>query len=252
MIRVGLAGFGRAGRAVASVMLRSDDISLEWVLRRSGKLEHRSVAEFLGEDHDYGGTFHSVKHINPEELFNQNPVDVIIDFSAEESIYWYGEEAARKEVAIVSAISHYPPETERFLQELGQKTRVCWSPNITLGINYLMIVSKILQNMVPSLDFEIVEQHFKEKPGTSGTANRIAENLNLEEDSIKSVRAGGIVGRHEIICGFPYQTIRLVHESIGREAFGNGVQFVIQNIMDKPAGFYTFEMLLRPYFEIPM
>jgi 4-hydroxy-tetrahydrodipicolinate reductase len=251
MIKAGLAGFGRAGRAVATLLLRSDEISLEWVLRRSGKLEHRSVAEFLGEDHDYGGAFHSVQHITAEELFEQHPVDVIVDFSAIESLYWYGEEAARKGVTIVSAISHYPPEVQELLQKLSLTTRVCWSPNITLGINYLMIVSKILQNMVPTLDFEIVEQHFKEKPGVSGTANRIADKLGLGDDSIKSVRAGGIVGRHEIICGFPYQTIRLIHESIGREAFGNGALFVIKNIMDKPAGFYTFEMLLRPYFEMP-
>jgi len=70
----------------------------------------------------------------------------------------------------------------------------------------------------------------------------------LEKSDINSVRAGGIVGKHEIIFGFPYQTVRLIHESISREAFGNGVLFVAENLINKPIGLYNFEDLLIPYF----
>jgi len=62
------------------------------------------------------------------------------------------------------------------------------------------------------------------------------------------VRAGGIVGKHEVIFGFPSQTVRLIHESISREAFGNGAIFVAENIMDKEEGLYNFEDILLPYF----
>jgi len=71
----------------------------------------------------------------------------------------------------------------------------------------------------------------------------------LHED-IKSVRAGGIVGRHEIIFGFPYQTVRLIHESITREAFGNGALFAAKCLADKQNGFFTMEDLLMPYFNL--
>ena len=98
------------------------------------------------------------------------------------------------------------------------------------------------------MDIEIIEEHFKGKDGVSGTAVKIAEILNLDKTNINSVRAGGIVGKHEIIFGFPYQTVRLIHESISREAFGNGVVFVANNIIDKKEGLYNFEDLLLPYF----
>jgi len=77
---------------------------------------------------------------------------------------------------------------------------------------------------------------------------KIAEVLDMDKAQINSIRAGGIVGRHEIIFGFPYQTVRLIHESISREAFGNGVLFVAENLKDKQVGFYNFEDLLLPYF----
>jgi 4-hydroxy-tetrahydrodipicolinate reductase len=55
---------------------------------------------------------------------------------------------------------------------------------------------------------------FKQKEGTSSTAIKISEALNVEKENINTVRAGGIVGKHEVIFGFPYQTVRLIHESI--------------------------------------
>ena len=96
----------------------------------------------------------------------------------------------------------------------------------------------------------IIEGHFREKKEVSGTAKIIARTLDLPEEEIKSVRAGGIIGVHEILFGFPYQTVRLRHESITREAFGNGILFAVDNLQGRPAGFYSMEDLLLPYFSL--
>jgi 4-hydroxy-tetrahydrodipicolinate reductase len=47
-MKIGIMGFGKTGRAVASVLLESKETSLQWVIRRSKLLEHRSVSEYLG------------------------------------------------------------------------------------------------------------------------------------------------------------------------------------------------------------
>ena len=65
------------------------------------------------------------------------------------------------------------------------------------------------------------------------TAKRIAESLNISPGRIKKIRAGGIIGTHEILFGFPFQTVRLKHESISREAFGNGALFAALNLQGK-------------------
>lgn len=249
-MKVGIFGFGKAGRSVASVFLRNPDTVLEWVVRRSSKLEHRSVPEFLGIPSSEPGLIYSKDEFTAAELFEKHPVDVVIDFSAEEGIEFYGEEAAKRDIAIVSAISHYSRGKVAMLKRLARRTPVLWSPNITIGINFLMLASKVLKKIAPYTDIEIVEEHFKAKSGVSGTAKRIARSLGVSPGRIKKIRAGGIIGTHEVLFGFPFQVIRLRHESISREAFGNGAMFAAINLSGKKQGFYTMEDLLLPYFAV--
>jgi hypothetical protein len=53
---------------------------------------------------------------------------------------------------------------------------------------------------------------------------------------------------HEILFGFPYQTVRLKHESISREAFGNGAKFALMEVQKREIGFYDMEQLVGGYF----
>lgn len=247
-MKIGLIGFGKAGKAVANVILQNPDFSLEWVLRNSSTMENLSAKEFLGIDSSDRARIFSGQNIDFDDLLENNPVDFIVDFSKEEGIYTYGKAAIEKNVKIISAISHYEEKEKQFLKELSKEGTVFWSPNITLGVNYLLFAASLLKNIAPDVDIEVVEEHFKAKAGISGTAVKIAETLNVDTESINSVRAGGIVGKHEVIFGFPYQTVRLVHESISREAFGNGALFVAKNLNDKENGLYNFEDILKPYF----
>jgi len=247
-MKIGLIGFGKTGKAVANVILQHPDFTLEWVLRKSEKQENLAVRDFIGVDTDDSGLIYSTLHTKLSELLDEHPVDFIIDFSSETGIYFYGEEASKRRVKIISAISHYNKDTIQYLKKLSKTTTVFWSPNITLGVNYLLLASKTLKRIAPWADIEIIEEHFKLKKGVSGTALKIANKLDVKSSEINSIRAGGIVGKHEVIFGFPYQTIRLVHESISREAFGNGVIFVATNLIDKGQGFYKFEDILLPFF----
>ena len=249
-MKIGLFGFGRAGKAVATVLLQNEEVYLSWVIRKSKGLQHRSVSEFLGINKEDQGLIFSKGEWTPEQLFDKHPVDVIIDFSSSNAVLSYGKEAAKRGIAIVTAISVYPAETIEMLKDLARETRVLWSPNITIGINFLMLAAKTLKNIAPYSDIEVIEEHFKNKKEVSGTAIKISESLSLLHADIKSVRVGGIVGRHEIIFGFPYQTVRLIHESIQREAFGNGALFAAKNLFARKTGFYTMENLLMPFFNL--
>ena len=249
-MKIGLIGFGKTGKSVASILLENKKFCLEWVLRQSTVLEHRSVPEFFGIQSDEPGLIYSNSKTSMKELLDKHPVDIIIDFSSNQGIYQYGELAAKRKIKIISAISHYKEKELQLLKKLSHETTVFWSPNITLGVNYLLFAAKFLKKIAPWVDIEVNEEHFKKKEGISGTAIKIAEVLDVEKENINSVRAGGIVGKHEVIFGFPYQTVRLIHESISREAFGSGVVFVAENLKDKQKGLYNFEDILSPYFVV--
>ncbi len=247
-IKVGLVGFGKTGRAVASVLLLDKTIDLVWVVRKSHALENRSVPEFLGVDSDEDGSIHWIGDVDFETLQVNTPVDAIIDFSAETGMDYYGELAAAQGITIISAISALPEARIKELKKYGETTRVLWSPNITLGINFLIIAAKTLQKIAPSADISILEEHFKGKEEVSGTARKIAQALSHDEDEIRTIRAGGIIGVHEVLFGFPFQTVRIKHESIAKEAFGDGAKFALKELTLQPHGFYTMEDLVGKLF----
>ncbi len=247
-IKVGLVGFGKTGRAVASILLMDKTIDLVWVVRKTQALENRSVPEFLGVDSDEDGSIHWIGDVDFETLQASTPVDAIIDFSSETGMDYYGEVAAEQGITIISAISALPEARIKELKKFGESTRVLWSPNITLGINFLIIAAKTLQKIAPFADISILEEHFKGKEEVSGTARKIAQALSYDEDEIKTIRAGGIIGVHEVLFGFPFQTVRIKHESIAREAFGNGARFALKELSLQTHGFYTMEDLVGRLF----
>ncbi len=242
-IEVGLFGFGKTGSIVAKEIIESPDCHLKWVVRKSRKNQGEYASHLLGIEKDEG-LIYSASKTNLDQLFSDSGVDVIIDFSASGSVDEY-KGAAKYGTRFVSAISNYDPEDLEHLKELSTQAAVLYSPNITLGINFLIAASKVLQKIAPKSDIEIVEEHFREKPDVSGTALRIAEDLNLDKDRcVNSVRVGGIIGKHEVIFGLPNQTIRIIHESLSRAAFGQGAIYAAKWLMKKKKGLYTMEQAL--------
>ena len=162
MIRLGLIGYGKAGQAVAAVLNDDPRFDLRWIARRSTQREAEGLRSVILD----GNTF-------PDWL-DQHPVDAVIDFSHADAVLSYGEALRQRGIRLVSAVSSYPDATLAYLHELSRDIPVMASPNITLGINFLIIASKILKNIAPYTDIEILEEHFKTKPEVSGTARIIS------------------------------------------------------------------------------
>ena len=246
-IRVGLFGFGRTGKIVANEFLQDSNFSLEWVVRKTPRNKHKFASDLLGYEYEVGKIF-SIAEID-ESFFKNNPVDIIVDFASSKAVNYY-EKAAFLGIKIISAISNYKEQDLNKLLSLKSQTAVLYSPNITLGINFLLIASQVLQEIAPHADIEIVEEHFREKRDISGTAKKLASILNLnEKTNVNSIRVGGIVGKHEIIFGLQNQTIRLAHDSISRAAFGQGAVFASKWLIKKHKGLYSMEQIITEMFK---
>lgn len=248
MIKIGLFGFGKTGKIIAQELLKEDNIRLEWVFRRTHSEEGEFAGELLGT-HKHEGRIVSTENTDIDTFLNENPVDIIVDFSNHQTINYYYDAVKKHRFRLISAISNYPEAELNKINELSKNTSVLYSPNITLGINFLIVISEVLQKIVPWADIEIIEQHFRDKPDISGTAVKIANVLGLDkEEHINSVRIGGIVGKHEVLFGLPNQTIRLVHETNNRAAFGQGIIFGIKYLADSPDGLYNMEQIIKEKF----
>jgi len=238
MMKVGLVGFGKAGQAVAQVLQEDPRYELCWVARRSGATRAAVTPDAsvpvvaLSTQEDW------------RSWLDAHPVEALVDFSSPESLHLYGEQVRSRKLMLVSAISAYRPDDLAYAHTLAADTRVLCSPNITVGINFLIMAARLLRRIAPFADVEILEQHFRNKPEISGTARKIAQSIEVDENRITSLRLGGIVGHHEVIFGFPYQTVRLIHNSIERRAFGTGAAFALAELAKCDNGFYTFDDLL--------
>lgn len=218
MLKIALLGFGKTGSLVGKEIVLDPDLELSWVCRKTVPENQLFASHSLGFDKEFA-PFVAVKDLTAGFL-KKNPVDLLIDFSSSESTKLY-KLFSNHCIKIVSAISKYSAIELETIKSASAKTAILASPNITLGINWLLIASKVLQKIIPHADVEIVEEHFRNKSGASGTALKIAEHLQIDPiNHVNSIRVGGIVGKHEVIFGLPHQTIRLTHESLSRSAFG--------------------------------
>lgn len=237
-IRVGLLGHGRAGQAVAQALLADELIDLRWVARR--RLPQGSPTVLPGTEVPVIATGGEPL----DALIAQRPIDALVDFSSAESAQLYLGAVRRHRLMLVSAVSSYTAEQLAAIRSLADACRIMCSPNITVGINFLIVAARLLRTIAPQADIEIIEQHFRDKPEVSGTARRMASTLDLDEARITSLRLGGIIGHHEVVFGFPHQTVRLTHDSIRREAFGTGAAFALRELHQRGPGFYTMEELI--------
>lgn len=236
-MKVGLIGYGKAGSAVAQVLHEDPRYDLQWIATRSGHPTEVALGKRV-----IPVTALAKEHLS--KWLDQHPVEALVDFSNASSAALYADEVRRRGLTLVTAISSYDEDQLASIRALGTHAKVLCSPNITVGINFLIMAARLLREIAPFADVEILEQHFREKPEISGTAKKIAESLDVGGDKITSMRLGGIVGHHEVIFGFPYQTVRLIHDSIKREAFGTGAAFALNELLHCANGFYTFDDLL--------
>ncbi len=258
MIKIGLLGFGRTGKEAAREMFIDESVRLVCVFKyHDNYLVGKEVGPLIGLE----STRVKISLCKDyEQVIRETKPDVIVDFAAKRSIMHYIETTARHGVNIVICSTGYDGEQLSQIKKYADRIGIIRAPNITDGINIMSNISQIVKAQWPDADISIIETHNSDKGGISGTALKLAENLKDTEhvkvgrkiDSareeneiiIHKVRLGGVIGRHQIIFGNPYQTITLMHNSISRRAFGRGAIRAAHWIHGK-TGYYTMADVVR-------
>lgn len=217
-------------------------------------------------------TFHGIQ--NPYPVFEKIEMcnveaDVVIDFSNAKAVDGLLSYCEEKKLPVVLCTTGLSEDQLARVKEVSEKSAVLKSANMSMGINLLM---KLLKDAVKVLspagyDVEIVEKHHNQKlDAPSGTALALADSMNeamnheyeyvydrsqvrkkrdKKEMGISAVRAGTIVGEHEVLFAGIDEVIEFKHTAYSRSVFGKGALEAAKFLAGKPAGMYDMSDVIQ-------
>lgn len=266
MIKVCISGLGRTGKEIAKSILNQKEIHLvSAICSPNSKSLNKDLGQILGTDNT--GVIVSSSD-NLEEVIFRNKPDVVIDFSNPKSALRNAVVFSKYRVNIVIGTTGFSLYELKKVFVLSRKYKngIVYAPNITLGVNVLMLLTNLTSSLLSNYDFQITEVHHKNKlDSPSGTAKKIAFEIqnglknkgitiSNSEIPINSVRAGGVIGRHEVMIVGEEDKIEISHESFSRKAFAQGAIKAAQFI-NKKSGYYEMrdvldlDKVLKTYIE---
>ena len=254
MIRVCLIGLGKTGKEVAKVLLEQHDIRLVAAICSPGSAKAGKDLGVVIDSRDTGIIVEGSDRL--EEIVFRTKPEVVVDFSKPEATIRNAVIFAKLRVNIVVATTGFSKISLKRLFILTRKYHVgiVYAPNITLGVNVLMLLANIASSLLNSYDFQITEQHHSRKKDIpSGTALKIAGEIEKgllasgtvkENIPISAVRAGGIIGRHDVSIIGEEDRLEISHESFSRKAFAAGAISAVK-FLYKKTGYYEMADVLN-------
>jgi 4-hydroxy-tetrahydrodipicolinate reductase len=249
-IRILVSGSGKMGREVLTAVWREEDLEPVGVVdalatEGTTSLPDSPIAVPFGADVDA-----IIKETQPE---------VAIDFTNAEWTPQLAKAAMEAGVRLVIGTTGLP---EAFLSHLGEECAkrnlgAVVAPNFTIGAVLMQHLARVAGRY---FDYaEIIELHHEGKADApSGTAIATAKGMAAGREkpfvrppteketvagtrggeadgvTIHSVRLPGLVAHQEVILGGTGETLRIRHDSVGRESYMPGVMLAVRHVMDHP------------------
>ena len=250
MTKVLLNGYlGRMGRFISDLASQREDVEIA------------AGADVNESSENFGfNTYTSFADVKED-------VDVIIDFSNPSALASLLEYATTNKVPAVICTTGLSEEQKASLNEASKVVPVFFSANMSIGINLVIeLARKAAAILYPDFNIEVVEAHHNQKlDAPSGTALMIADGMKEVLDSdvyyeynraakrekrpeneigIHAIRAGTIVGEHEVIFGGEDEIITISHSARSRKIFANGSLNAAVFLADKEPGMYSMKEMI--------
>ncbi|MFH1078706.1 MAG: 4-hydroxy-tetrahydrodipicolinate reductase [Pseudomonadota bacterium] len=254
---------GRMGGRIITLISAAKDIKLVGAVEKKG---HALLGKDVGEAIGLGKL--NVKIVDDLRACIDKG-DVVIDFTSHAVSLEHLELAAGKKRSIVIGSTGFTAEEMKKAAVLAKKTRCVLAPNMSVGVNVMFkVLGDVAKILGDDYDVEIVESHHHlKKDAPSGTAMKMAQiiaealnrDLNREavytrkgiigertrkEIGIQTLRAGDIVGEHNVMFGAVGERLEFIHRAHSRDNFAKGAIRAAMWIVKQRNGLYDMQDVL--------
>jgi len=238
MIRIGLLGYsGRMGQAIANEIAAVHQCQLAGGVVRTLKPDTTTPSGAL-------------LSTNVDDVLAVS--DVVIDFTLPEATTQYARSVAAYNKPLVCGTTGLNTDTLQVLKQLSAKIPVLYAPNTSMSLAAMKQLTSLAAKLLGDLDYDVAiidEHHRMKKDSPSGTALALGKavqegNHGSKQPSYAAIRAGHIVGNHEVIFTGNGETIRLHHSVTDRRIFARGAVQAAVWLHNKPPGYYSMSDVL--------
>ena len=250
------------------------NISIAGALGRMGKIlikkinDNKNLKLCSLTDINTGKFLQNVK-IQPNSLRAFSNADLIIDFSRPEGSLKVIALAVKLKKNVVIGTTGFTEIQNKIILKASKKIAIFKSGNMSLGINILEYISKIIAKKMPN-NYQVLisDNHHKKKIDyPSGTALMLAKavakgkgkklisligkssfNKKIKPNNKINffiTRKGSTIGKHSIEFNNNMERIELKHDAFSRDLFADGAISAAIWIRKKKRGFFNMQDMLN-------
>jgi len=200
--------------------------------------------------------------------------EVIIDFSVPEATLNILTQAVKQKLPMVIGTTGFSAGQMSLFREAASVLPLVVASNMSLGINlFKMLIRALVPHLPADYDLEIVERHHNQKQDNpSGTAidmatlirqcqprlsevdwscgrPRSTQKRKPEDLVVHAVRAGGVIGEHNLYASGNSEEIVISHRAFDRTVFVTGALAAAVFVIKATPGFYSMQDVIKEQFE---
>lgn len=149
--------------------------------------------------------------------------EALIDFTRPAMSVELAALAAQARIVHVIGTTGFSNEDEAKIRAAARHAVIVKSGNMSLGVTLLAALVKQAAKALPGFDLRVFEMHHRAKvDAPSGTALLLGQASERDDVGYASLRAGTIVGEHQVILAGPHERVTLSHSAEDRSIFAGG------------------------------
>ncbi len=197
----------------------------------------RAVARLISQNPQKNLAVAATREAGQPDYFD--PFDMVVDFSTPQGAQEAFLLAKKHKKPFLTGTTNLP-EPFLFTLQSEEKIPVFFAPNVSLSVFFFTELVKQACTMYKNYAKALHEiHHVHKKDAPSGTAKRIAEEMNLPVAQVTYERVGETVGTHCATLTSALDEITLTHKATNRDLFAASVLDIIPWLYKREGGFYT-------------